>query len=200
MTRPPEPQDQLAFAQRVVTLLEKLDIRYAIGGSVAAMAYSVQRFTVDIDLMLMAEAEALARLVDEVNTWQIYIAPLEAILEEDIPHGLPFNIYDGAAGTKADLFVVPSTGLSGSAMSRRRRIRDEQLGIEGWFLAPEDVILYKLDYFRQSQGAAPKHPSDITKMLAVVGNQLDLAYIERWAAEIGVLDLWKALWDEFQKK
>jgi len=37
-------------------------------------------------------------------------------------------------------------------------------------------------------------------MLAVSGDQLDLAYIERWASEIGVLDLWQALWDEFQKK
>ena len=200
MTRPPEPQDQLAFAQRVVTLLEKLGIRYAIGGSVAAMAYSVQRFTADIDLMLMAEAQELARLVDEVKAWQIYIAPLEAILEEDLPHGLPFNIYNGAAGTKADLYVIQPTGLSGSAMSRRRRIRDDQTGLEAWFLAPEDVILYKLDYFRRSEGISQKHPQDIAKLLNVIGDQLDLAYIARWAAEIGVLDLWKALWDEFQKK
>lgn len=34
-------------------------------------------------------------------------------------------------------------------------------------------------------------------MLAVVGDQLDLAYIERWAGELGVLALWRALLDEF---
>jgi hypothetical protein len=57
-----------------------------------------------------------------------------------------------------------------------------------------------LDYFRRSEGISQKHPQDIAKMLNVIGDQLDLAYVERWAAEIGVLDLWKALWDEFQKK
>jgi len=30
-------------------------------------------------------------------------------------------------------------------------------------------------------------------------NDLDLAYVEHWAREIGVLDLWLALWDEFHK-
>jgi hypothetical protein len=61
------------------------------------------------------------------------------------------------------------------------------------------VILYKLDYFRQSEGVSQKHPIDISKMLAVVGDQLDLAYLEHWAGHIGVLDLWQALWDEFRK-
>jgi len=32
------------------------------------------------------------------------------------------------------------------------------------------------------------------------GNPVDMAYIERWAAKIGVADLWQALWDEFRKK
>jgi hypothetical protein len=198
--KPPDPESQRAFAKRVIELLEKMGIRYGIGGSVAAMAYSAPRFTADIDVMLVAEVAELSRLVEEVNSWQIYIAPLEAILEADIPHGLPFNIYNGAAGTKADLYVIQPAGLSGSAMSRRRRIRDDQIGLEAWFLAPEDVILYKLDYFRRSEGISQKHPQDIAKMLNVIGDQLDLAYVERWAAEIGVLDLWKALWDEFQKK
>lgn len=37
-------------------------------------------------------------------------------------------------------------------------------------------------------------------MLSVVGKELDLDYIAKWSAEIGVGDLWQALWDEFQKK
>ena len=36
-------------------------------------------------------------------------------------------------------------------------------------------------------------------MLDVIGSQLDLIYLSHWAAEIGVADLWQALWDEFQK-
>jgi hypothetical protein len=200
MIRPPDPGAQREFIARIVEALERLRISYAIGGSVAAMEYSEARLTVDVDVMLLAQVDELARLVDEVTSWKIYVAPLEAILEQDIPHGLPFNIYDAEAGTKADLYVVQPAGLSGSAMTRRRRIKDSQSGLDAWFLAPEDVILYKLDYFRKSGGVSQKHPKDISKMLAVVRDQLDLAYIDHWAAEVGVLDLWRALWDEFQKQ
>lgn len=198
--KPPDSKDQQSFAQRLLDLLEDLNIRYAIAGSVAAMAYSVQRLTVDLDLMLMADEKDLARLNAAITSWGIYIAPLESILENDIPHGLPFNVYDGSLGTKADFYVVPQAGLAGSAMARRRRINAEVLGRAAWFLAPEDVILYKLDYFQQSGGVSQKHPADIAKILAVSGEQLDLAYIAEWAEKTGVLGLWQALWDEFNRE
>jgi hypothetical protein len=33
----------------------------------------------------------------------------------------------------------------------------------------------------------------------VIGPKLDLTYLTQWATEIGVADLWQALWDEFQR-
>ncbi|MDW8327812.1 MAG: hypothetical protein RMK99_14705 [Anaerolineales bacterium] len=136
MNRYPEPENQRSFVVRVVQTLEKLHIPYAIGGSLAAMVYSAPRLTMDVDIMILADEASLARLVEEVNSWGIYIAPLETILEQDLPHGLPFNIYDGAAGTRADLYPVRPVGLAGSAIGRRRRIRSEILDIEAWFLSP----------------------------------------------------------------
>jgi hypothetical protein len=199
--KPISPDDQRGFNRRLIEAMEKLNLIYAIGGSVAAMVYSESRLTIDIDIMLDVRIDELERFVNEVSSWQIYIAPLEAILETDIPHGLPFNALDGSIGTKADFFVAKDAGLDASAMARRRRLTADNLtGTEAWFLAPEDVILYKLRYYRQSGELSQKHPLDIAKMLAVIGDQLDLAYTEKWAAEIGVLDLWQALWDEFQKK
>ena len=199
--KPISPDDQRGFNRRLIEAMEKLNLIYAIGGSVAAMVYSESRLTIDIDIMLDVQTDELERFVNEVSSWQIYIAPLEAILETDIPHDLPFNALDGSIGTKADFFVAKDTGLDVSAMARRRRLKADNLtGTEAWFLAPEDVILYKLRYYRQSGELSQKHPLDIAKMLAIVGDLLDLAYIEKWAAEIGVTDLWRALWDEFQKK
>jgi hypothetical protein len=165
------------------------------------MVYSEPRLTIDIDVVLDAEPDELRKLVNEISSWQIYISPLEAILETDIPYGLPFHVIDGTIGTKADFYVAKSSGLDASALSRRRMLKvDKQTGAEAWFLSPEDVILYKLSYYRRGGEVSQKHPIDIAKMLAVIGSELDLAYIEHWAAEIGVDDLWHALWDEFQKK
>ena len=199
--KPTSPDDQRRFYQRLIDALERLDIPYAVGGSVAAMAYSEPRLTIDIDVMLDAQPRHLKRLTEEINRWQIYISPLEAILETSIPHGLPFNVIDGALGTKADFYVAKQSGLDASAMPRRRRMTwDTQTGAEAWFLSPEDVILYKLSYYRLSGEVSQKHPIDIARMLAVTGTGLDLAYVDRWAKKIGVADLWQALWDEFQKK
>jgi len=47
-----DPHDQRAFNVRLVEALEELGIPYGIGGSVAAMAYSQPRYTVDVDLMI----------------------------------------------------------------------------------------------------------------------------------------------------
>jgi hypothetical protein len=193
--------DQRRFNLRLIEALDRLGIPYAIGGSFAAMAYSEPRLTNDIDIMITADVDALSNLVNEVEAWQVYISPLESILETDLPLGLPINVVDGTLGGKADFFVVGSKNLDTSAMSRRRRKRFyRNPDIEAWFLSPEDVILYKLDYFRQSGETSAKHPADIAKMLRVIGDQLDLAYVDHWSAAIGVSDLWRAMWDEHQKR
>jgi hypothetical protein len=201
MTGDITPEDQRAFNAQLIATLERVGIPYGIGGSVAAMAYSEHRFTVDIDVMIEAGIDKLAQLVEEVDRWQIYISPLESILEIEIPNNMPFNAIDGLRGTRADFYVAKAAGLDVAAMSRRQKLQlYRNPDVFAWFLSPEDVILYKLDYFRQSGGTSAKHPSDIAKMLRVIGNELELAYLEKWSTEIGVADLWAAMWDEHRKR
>lgn len=193
--------DQRKFNLRLIDALDMLEIVYAIGGSIAAMAYSEPRLTNDIDLLIVADVDELSKLVDEVNQWEIYISPLESILEMDIPFGLPINIVDGLLGAKADFYIAGGKLIDASAMSRRRRKKlYRSPDVEAWFLSPEDVILYKLDYFRQSGETSIKHPSDIAKMLRVIGSEIDHTYLEKWSVEIGAADLWCAMWEEHQKR
>jgi hypothetical protein len=119
---PISPEDQRSFNRRLIATLEALGVTYAIGGSVAAMIYGQPRFTIDVDLMVSAPLAQLQQLVREVQSWQVYITPFEAIVETNLPHGLPFNIIDGSIGTKADVYLAKDTGLDGSAMARRRRL------------------------------------------------------------------------------
>jgi hypothetical protein len=197
---PISPEDQRDFNRRLIATLEDLGVVYAIGGSVAAMMYSQPRLTIDVDVMIDAPLPKLSQLVKEIQSWQVYISPLESIVETSIPYGMPFNVIDGSIGTKADMYIVKSTGLDASAMTRRKKLTwDKETGGEAWFLSPEDVILYKLSYYRQGGEVSQKHPTDISKMLDVIGSQLDMAYINYWAQEIGVADLWQALWDEYQQ-
>ena len=196
--RSPDPQP---FNRWLIALLESRETRYAIGGSVAAMAYSEPRFTIDVDLMVELNLSDLEALISEIERHGLYVDPFETVLEFNLPASLPISIVDARHGMKADIYVARTTGLDVSAMQRRQR---RQLyanpDMQAWFLAPEDVILYKLDYFRQSEGHSTKHPADIAKMLAVHGHKLDLYYLNLWAANLDVLPIWLALLSEFQSR
>jgi len=138
-------------------------------------------------------------LINHIEGCGVYVDPFESVLEFNLPDGHPINIIDGINGVKADVYVARDTGLYVFAMQRRRRLRFyESPPLDAWFLSPEDVILYKLDYFRQSEGVSQKHPLDIARMLSLHSDTLDLAYLEEWARTIGVSDLWQALWAQFQ--
>ena len=194
-------QDQRGFNRRLIETLESLEIRYAIGGSVAAMAYSEPRYTVDVDLMVQVDLENLEQFIARVERWGVYVDPFESILEFNLPNALPVSIVDGLSSTKADVYIARDVGIDVSAMQRRRRMRMyETPPLDAWFLSAEDVILYKLDYYRQSEGNSPKHPIDIAKMLAVTGNELDQDYLVHWAELLGAGNLWRVLWDEFQAR
>jgi hypothetical protein len=195
MIVPPEPGDLKAFAQRIVRLLEVAPVRYAICGSLAVMEYSEPRLSLDVDIMVVADAAQLGRFVVAVGECGWYVTPMDVILEQLLPRGRPFNVIDGESGSKADIYPVPDAGLHGSALHRRReRVWDVASGETAWFLSPEDVILFKLDFYRQGGEVSQKHPADIAKMIAVMGGDLDTAYVERWATDLQVLDLWRRLW------
>ena len=194
MIRPPDPDDLKAFATRVIGLLESSGVAYAVCGSLAAMEYSEPRLSIDVDLMVTADSTQLAGIVAVVEECGFYVTPLEVIIEQLIPAGQPLNIIDGYSGAKADIYPVSAVGLSGSAMRRRRqRIWDAQSGKTAWFLSPEDVILYKLLYYRLGEEISQKHPADVVKMIGVVGGDLDVPYVERWADQLGIRDLWDGL-------
>ena len=54
--------------------------------------------------------------------------------------------------------------------------------------APEDVILGKLWYF--SLGGGDRHLRDIAGILRVTGDGVNRAEVERWASQLGALEIW----------
>ena len=59
--------------------------------------------------------------------------------------------------------------------------------------SPEDLILYKLIYFGLSQQS--KYSRDIAAILKSKKNELDMDYIEQWAARLGLSSVWKEMLD-----
>lgn len=173
-----ELRDSREFNARLFAALESLQITYAIGGSVAAMCYSVApRLTQDVDVMVDLDLAQLKLLVAEVERWESYLDPLESIVQDLLPMRMPIKILDGRIGARADVYVVKHDGLDASAMQRRRRLKlYTRPDVYAWVLAPEDVILYKLLFFAASRGVSQKHVRDIHGILRAIEHDLDTNY------------------------
>ena len=62
---------------------------------------------------------------------------------------------------------------------------------EAQFVAPEDVILKKMEYYRE--GGSEKHLRDIAGVATVLGQKLDRKYIEAMSLRMGLEEIWRAL-------
>ena len=90
--------------------------------------------------------------------------------------------------------IIPLFELRQSAFQRREQVDyGPPIGKEVYIHSPEDLILYKLMYFGLSHQS--KHSRDIAAILKSKKNELDMNYIEHWAARLGLSSLWKEMLD-----
>ena len=91
---------------------------------------------------------------------------------------------------KVDVIVPAPSEFNRSRFARARRVRAG----EDWdvsFSSPEDAILKKMEFHRA--GGSDKHLRDIASVLRISGDEVDTAYIDRWAATLGVTEVWRAI-------
>ena len=62
---------------------------------------------------------------------------------------------------------------------------------EAIFSSPEDVILRKMEFYRE--GGSDKRLRDIAGVLKANAGGIDTAYIEQWAATLDVTDVWRTI-------
>ena len=170
---------------KVVEALEKSGIDYMITGSIAAINYGVPRYTHDMDVVVVMDISAGKRLSKELES-EFYIDP-EAIIESIRGLGF-FNIVHLETGLKVDFWSLKNTDFDRKSFVRRRKI--DFFGRESYFIAPEDLILNKLLWYKQ--GKSSTQIQDIEGILKTL-SQLDYDYIADWAEELSVFEIWKEL-------
>jgi hypothetical protein len=109
--------------------------------------------------------------------------------EQPSRHRRQFNLIDPASGFKIDLIVLKDRPFSREEFGRRR-VAALTATLAAAVASPEDSILSKLEWARKA-GESGVQLADAAGVARVAGAALDVAYIERWAEEPGVLDLWK---------
>lgn len=178
----------LETAAMVAQVFEQIGVPYFIAGSVASSVYGFPRATQDVDFVAAIELKHVPLLVAKLES-EFYVdgeAVREAVEKEN-----SFNIVRWDTMDKVDIFVRRLEGFFRSEFERRQPITVEMHGqeITLHIASPEDTLLHKLVWFRQS-GEVSKHQwVDIVGILKVQGDKLDWAYLLKWASELGIADL-----------
>lgn len=180
--------DQAELLRYLVETFETLGIRYMIGGAQAAMFYGEPRLTRDIDVVAEIEPSHIPGLLDRFPGGDFYVS--EEAVRGAIRDRGQFNLIHPASGLKIDVILPKGTEYDRMQFSRRER--HEMLeGLHAYFARPEDVILYKMIYFRE--GGSDRHVRDILGILRVSGPELDLGYTADWAGRLGLSHIWDAV-------
>ena len=168
--------------------LNRLDVRYMVTGSVAAIAYGQPRLTHDVDVVIELGKSQVGLLLLAFPAPEFYCPPHEVVrIEIERPNRGHFNIIHHETGFKADMYPAGEDALHAWGMARRRRI---MIGAESVELAPpEYVILRKLEYYRE--GGSEKHVLDIRSMLDASAELIDRLELERRITRRGLDEAWR---------
>jgi hypothetical protein len=180
--------DQLDILRHTVDVLERLGVPYLIVGSIASIAYGESRFTQDIDVVVRLEAEKVGEFVAAFPAKEYYLS--ESAIRDAIRDTFQFNVIHSSSGNKID-FILPKPGAWPTVqMARGRAIRllpDREVNVA----APEDVIIGKMWYY--AEGGGDRHLRDIAGILRVTGEGIDRAEVDRWARQLGYLEIWQQI-------
>jgi hypothetical protein len=187
--------DPHELLERIAGILENLHIPYLVTGSVAAMAFGEPRMTNDIDIVAAVGYEHVGGLMAAFPEEEFYIS--EDAIRDAVRHQTQFNIIHPASGMKIDIIIRKKTRFNDSRFSRIRRIKAGE-NFETNFAAPEDIILMKMQYYRD--GGSEKHLRDISGILKISGPEIDKDYIALWAERLNLMDIWNLILNEIGKR
>lgn len=172
----------------VVGILEQLELRYFVTGSVAAIYYGEPRFTNDIDVVVDLPEQHIPEFLASFPPSEFYVS--EEALRRAVRRQGTCNVIHVPSSLKIDVMVAADTHYNRNRFERARRVKPAE-ELEAFFASAEDVILKKMDFFRE--GGSEKHLRDITGILMVSGDQLDHDYIEDWADQMGLETIWRTI-------
>jgi hypothetical protein len=179
---------QSQLLQFAVETLERLEIEYALVGSLASSTLGEARFTNDIDIVVKLDVFDAARLCDAFSGDEFSVYK-PAVIQE-VESGRQFNILHPTSSNKIDFMLVGDTKWSRGQLERRVR-RDVLDAGACYVAAAEDIILGKLLYYQD--GGSEKHIRDITGIMTRSRESIDRNYLDQTAVELGVDEEWQSI-------
>lgn len=169
----------------VTKILESLDISYLVSGGMAVFVWGRPRFTADVDIVVELKNAQINKLESALRQLgkNIYIdkdAMKDAVLERG-----EFNFIDNDLGTKVDFWILQNTVFDLSRLKRKKK--KLILGKSVYFTSPEDLILVKLIWHKDSGSFLQL--DDVKSIFKISGKKLDMEYLKKWAVKLDVIDI-----------
>jgi hypothetical protein len=185
------PQQELLKA--VVQRLNDLGIPYMMTGSMVSSLQGEPRSTHDIDLIVSLNHQQIDQLVSSFPAPDFYLP--RASVVEALQAKTMFNLLSISEGDKVDFWILTDDAFDRSRFSRK--YVESLLGFPIAVSAPEDTILVKLKWAKMS-GGSEKQFGDSLRVFEVQREKLDMVYLNQWATQLGITDLWEKLQREAQ--
>ena len=195
-----DPEQEFgSFVREVLDALEEAGVQYLIGGAVAVWGWGEARTTRDFDVVVDLPLEQMAGLSDSLRAREM-LAPVEVMLDLYMsPADLPINAIHMPTGYKLEIFLLrPDDPLRAIALQRRLLVDFGPSIGEAYVHSPEDLILYKLQYY--SLSSQPKHIRDIGSIIAMIGDDsLEHDYLTQWIDRLKLNEIWKEIQEQMSR-
>jgi hypothetical protein len=183
-------------AVQLFTTLDRLGIRYAVGGSFASSFHGIARATQDIDVVVE---------LPEVLAKELYLAVSpdfyadEEMMLDATRRGMCFNLIHLGSGHKFDLFVAGRHPLGDEQLTRRKVVKTAILAgdpLDVPLVSAEDIVLVKLLWYRAGGEVSERQWNDLANLAEVQRDRADYNYLQAQASRLGVADLLSRLWSD----
>ena len=179
--------EELIILQTFTDILEQLDISYAIGGSIASSIYGLVRFTQDADITVEPFDRVADKLFGKLES-KFYIsrkAMYQALKEKS-----SFNVIHLESAFKIDVFISKSGEFERNLFERRKSLKLLETFEKPFsVVSPEDIILLKLQWYRDGGCSSERQWNDILGVLTIQAEKLDFEYLNDWADTLGISEL-----------
>ncbi|MBC7264079.1 MAG: hypothetical protein H5T64_06925 [Chloroflexi bacterium] len=175
----------------VVEELELRSVPYMVVGSFATSFWGRPRATHDVDLVVqipVAVTQDLASALDDR-----FYADAES-MRQAVEQYSQFNLVHLDTGFKIDFWVLGTDPYRCEAFQRRRREPLLSGGRLVYISSPEDAILSKLLWYRETQWE--QDFQDALGVYEIQRGRLDEIYIAEWVTSLGLNELWARLQTE----
>lgn len=169
--------------KQLLEVLDTLQVRYFICGSVASSIHGVPRLTNDIDLVADLVHSQIAALAAALKAE--FHADEETMLAA-VRKGRGFNLIHYASSHKFDIFPLLGDAFQRAQFARRSPQPAPMLGLTIPVSSAEDTLLSKIEWFRAGGEVSDRQWNDIISVVRVQAGKLDLDYLRQWAGYLHV--------------